>query len=98
MRKGCSFRKKKVLRRTKPEETIVKRDDPLFEHLRAVRKELAEKRVPPFVVFSDKTLKDMCEKKPTDEQMFLEVSGVGQNKLERYGAIFLDAINEFSTL
>ncbi|MCM3387805.1 DNA helicase RecQ [Ureibacillus chungkukjangi] len=91
--------KKKVLRRTKPEETIVKRDDPLFEHLRAVRKELAEKEgVPPFVVFSDKTLKDMCEKKPTDEQMFLEVSGVGQNKLERYGAIFLDAINEFSTL
>ncbi|MFC7687136.1 DNA helicase RecQ [Ureibacillus sp. GCM10028918] len=88
--------KKRVLRRTKLEEAAVKRDDPLFEHLRAVRKELAEQEgVPPFVVFSDKTLKEMCEKKPMDEQMFLDVSGVGQNKLERYGSTFLAAIKEF---
>lgn len=97
--KAVLLGEKKVLRRTKLEETIVKQDDPLFEHLRAVRKELAEKEgVPPFVVFSDKTLKDMCDKKPSDEQMFLEVSGVGQNKLERYGTIFLAAIKEFSSL
>ncbi|KGR76931.1 DNA helicase RecQ [Ureibacillus sinduriensis] len=90
---------KKVLRRTKIEVSAVKQDDPLFEHLRAVRKELAEKEgVPPFVVFSDKTLKDMCDKKPTDEEMFLSVSGVGQNKLERYGTIFLKAIKEFSSI
>ena len=95
--KAVLLGEKKVLRRAKLEEVKVKQDDPLFEQLRAVRKELAEKEgVPPFVVFSDKTLKDMCEKKPTDEQMFLEVSGVGQNKLERYGTIFLRAIKEFS--
>jgi len=94
--KAVLLGKKQVLRRTKLEVTTVKQDDPLFEHLRAVRKELAEQEgVPPFVVFSDKTLKDMCEKKPTDEQMFLEVSGVGQNKLERYGSRFLAAISEF---
>lgn len=90
---------KKVLRRTKIEVSAVKQDDPLFEHLRAVRKELAEKEgVPPFVVFSDKTLKDMCDKKPTDEEMFLSVSGVGQNKLERYGSIFLREIKEFNSI
>ena len=94
--KAVLLGKKQVLRRTKLEVTTVKQDDPLFEQLRAVRKELAEQEgVPPFVVFSDKTLKDMCEKKPTDEQMFLEVSGVGQNKLERYGSRFLAAISEF---
>ena len=95
--KAVLLGKKQVLRRTKLEvTTTVKQDDPLFEQLRAVRKELAEQEgVPPFVVFSDKTLKDMCEKKPTDEQMFLEVSGVGQNKLERYGSRFLAAISEF---
>ncbi|MEK9198180.1 DNA helicase RecQ [Ureibacillus sp. 179-F W5.1 NHS] len=88
--------KRKVWRRVKIEQTVIKRDDPLFEHLRAVRKEIAEQEgVPPFVVFSDKTLKDMCDKKPIDEQTFLEVSGVGQNKLERYGTIFINAIKEF---
>lgn len=87
---------KRVLRRTKMEETAVKLDDPLFEHLRAIRKEIALKEgVPPFVVFSDKTLKDMCEKKPMDEEAFLDVSGVGHNKLERYGQQFISAIKEF---
>ncbi|HWK23200.1 MAG TPA: DNA helicase RecQ [Ureibacillus sp.] len=91
--------KRKIFRRLKVEETTIKRDDPLFEHLRAIRKEIAEQEgVPPFVVFSDKTLKDMCEKKPTDEQTFLEVSGVGQNKLERYGSSFLAAISEFISI
>lgn len=95
--KAVLLGEKKVTRRTKLEETKVKQDDPLFEHLRAVRKEMAEKEgVPPFVVFSDKTLKDMCEKRPNDEQTFLNVSGVGQNKLERYGSIFLSAISEFT--
>ncbi|MDN4492651.1 DNA helicase RecQ [Ureibacillus aquaedulcis] len=95
--KAVLLGKRKVLRRTKPTVTTVKQDNPLFEHLRAVRKSLAEKEgVPPFVVFSDKTLKDMCDKKPTDEELFLEVSGVGQNKLERYGSVFLAAIKDFT--
>lgn len=88
---------RKVWRRVKFEQTVIKKDDPLFEHLRAIRKEIAETEgVPPFVVFSDKTLKDMCEKRPIDEQMFLEVSGVGQNKLERYGSKFINAIKQYN--
>lgn len=70
-------------------------NDPLFEELRIVRKRLAdESNVPPFVVFSDKTLKDMCAKRPKNNKEFLEVSGVGENKLEKYGEAFLAAINQ----
>ena len=69
-------------------------NDPLFEELRVIRKQLAdESNVPPFVIFSDKTLKDMCAKRPKNEEEFLEVSGVGANKLEKYGEAFLTAIN-----
>lgn len=90
--------KREVLRRTATEQTtVIKRDDPLFEHLRTIRKAIAEREgVPPFVVFSDKTLKDMCEKLPIDEESFLQVSGVGQNKLERYGTEFITAIKNFN--
>ncbi|WP_211284567.1 DNA helicase RecQ [Rummeliibacillus pycnus] len=70
--------------------------DPLFESLRIVRKKLAdEANVPPFVIFSDKSLRDMCAKKPTSAQEFLEVNGVGENKLEKYGEAFLKAIADF---
>lgn len=70
--------------------------DPLFESLRIVRKKLAdEANVPPFVIFSDKSLRDMCTKKPTSAQEFLEVNGVGENKLEKYGEAFLKAIADF---
>lgn len=69
-------------------------NDPLFDELRAVRKRLAdESNVPPFVVFSDKTLKDMCAKRPKNDKEFLDVSGVGENKLEKYGEVFLTIIN-----
>ncbi|MFJ8260518.1 DNA helicase RecQ [Rummeliibacillus sp. NPDC094406] len=72
--------------------------DPLFEELRIVRKQLAdEANVPPFVIFSDKSLRDMCAKKPTNDQEFLDVNGVGENKLEKYGEIFLNAIADFQT-
>jgi ATP-dependent DNA helicase RecQ len=48
--------------------------------------------VPAFVVFSDATLRDMCRRKPKTNHEFLEVSGVGATKLERYGEEFLSAI------
>lgn len=87
---------RKVLRRQSEEPKAVIKDDPLFEHLRKLRKQIAEQEsVPPFVVFSDKTLRDMCEKKPTNDEAFLDVSGVGQNKLEKYGEMFISAIREF---
>ncbi|MDX1771287.1 MAG: HRDC domain-containing protein, partial [Planococcaceae bacterium] len=62
--------------------------------LRVLRKRLAEEaNVPPFVIFSDKTLQDMCARRPKDEDEFLKVSGVGANKLEKYGDAFLGVIN-----
>jgi len=67
----------------------------LFEVLRRIRREIADnKRVPPFVVFSDATLRDMCEKLPDTMDEMLDVSGVGKFKLEQYGSRFLKAINE----
>src|SRR5690606_7182737 len=70
--------------------------DPLFEKLRDLRKSLADEAgVPPYVIFSDKSLKDMCARKPADEESFLEVHGVGENKLAKYGEPFLEAIREF---
>ncbi|WP_438311360.1 DNA helicase RecQ [Sporosarcina sp. FA9] len=71
-------------------------DNPLFEQLRALRRQLAQDSgVPPFVVFSDKSLQDMVGKMPLTEEAFLEVNGVGQAKLERYGEVFLNEIRAF---
>ena len=68
-------------------------DTRLYDKLKAVRTRLArEQGVPPYVVFSDAALVDMCERLPTTEEAFLEVSGVGQVKLARYGAAFLDVL------
>ena len=52
--------------------------------------------MPPYIVFSDRTLVDMCVKMPSDEREFLDVSGVGSSKLEKYGRRFLEAINSFA--
>lgn len=71
-------------------------DDPLFEQLRALRLSIAQEAgVPPFVVFSDKTLHDMVEKKPITNEQFLEVHGVGITKLERYGELFIEEIKSY---
>lgn len=71
-------------------------DDPLFEQLRQLRRTLAQDAgVPPFVVFSDKTLKDMALKKPSTSQEFLDVNGVGQAKLDSYGDAFIEEIKAF---
>jgi len=67
----------------------------LFESLRTLRKRLAEEGgVPPYVVFGDAALVEMSRLRPRDEAEFLEVNGVGQVKLERYGEVFLAAIAE----
>ncbi|MGN7479238.1 DNA helicase RecQ [Solibacillus silvestris] len=86
--------KKKVYRKeARIIESTVEPNDPLFEILRKIRKEIADReKVPPFVVFSDKSLKEMCVRKPRNSTQFLEVSGVGENKLEKYGKTFIDAI------
>jgi len=71
-------------------------DSLLFERLRQIRKSISEKEdVPPFVVFSDKTLYEMCRKFPSNESDLLEITGVGQAKLLKYGDQFIDKINNY---
>ena len=68
----------------------------LFARLRTVRKALADAAgVPPFVIFSDVALAEMAALLPIDNEAFLRIHGVGAHKLERYGADFLGAIQEF---
>ena len=74
-------------------------DEGLFEHLRALRKSTAsEQGVPPFVVFSDKTLHEMARFLPSTKIDLLNISGVGTSKLEKYGEQFLYAIQEFQAM
>ncbi len=70
--------------------------DALFEALKAVRKTVAkEAGVAPYIVFSDAALKDMCELLPTTKKAFLQVNGVGEIKMQRYGRQFIDCIKCF---
>ena len=72
-------------------------DEALFARLRALRRDIAQEiGKPPYIVFSDKTLHDMCAKRPRTPVEFLEVHGVGESKLEQYGERFLAAIAEFA--
>lgn len=69
-------------------------NDELFEALRTLRREFAEKQqVPPFVIFSDKTLRDMCAQMPVDEDDLLDVKVIGQSKAEKYGTAFLRVLD-----
>ncbi len=77
--------------------TVTLSDDALerFERLRAVRKRLADAEgVPAYIVFSDAALRGMAERRPESASALLEVPGVGPVKLERYGAVFLEALRE----
>ena len=67
----------------------------MFESLRALRSEIARKeKVPPYLVFSDKTLEHMCVIQPKDKAQMLMVTGVGEYKYEKYGEQFLRKIAE----
>ncbi|MCK1982802.1 MULTISPECIES: DNA helicase RecQ [Peribacillus] len=87
---------KKVLRKEIKKVSSISADHGLFEELRQLRKELAVKEnVPPFIIFSDASLKDMAVKLPRTEEEFLEVKGVGMQKFERFGALFLQGISQY---
>lgn len=89
---------KRLIAKEQPEtqKSELKIDKVLYDKLRRLRKEIADKQnVPPFVVFSDATLNDMCVKLPTTDEAMLGVSGVGKFKLEKYGGRFAELINEY---
>ncbi|WP_342714637.1 DNA helicase RecQ [Bacillus paramycoides] len=88
--------KENVLRKERVETRQIVQDHPLFEILREVRKEIAQgEGVPPFVIFSDQTLKDMCAKMPQSDSELLTVKGIGEHKLVKYGSHFLQAVQHF---
>jgi ATP-dependent DNA helicase RecQ len=70
--------------------------DPLFDALRACRRELAQEAgVPPYVIFHDSTLREMAEQRPASIHELATISGVGQRKLDAYGDAFLAAIRPY---
>jgi ATP-dependent DNA helicase RecQ len=85
---------------SRPEEgaasRVVDYDPELFETLRQIRKELANAaNVPPYVVFSDRTLAEMAAHLPRNAESMLRIHGVGSAKLDRYGSIFLKAVEDY---
>lgn len=67
--------------------------DALFEQLKKVRKSLAQREyVPPYIIFSDQSLREMSARLPATDREFLMIRGVGQQKLEKYGEIFMKTI------
>ncbi len=71
-------------------------EEALFERLRTLRTEIARgEKVPPYIIFSDRTLVHMCMLKPGTKAEMLKVSGVGEYKYDKYGERFLDCIREF---
>lgn len=102
--KDVLFDEKKVFVNQSKKESIKEKvtsglgsyDDKLFNHLKKVRLDLSKQRnIPPFIIFSDASLKDMATYKPTSEEKFLQIKGVGDKKLIQYGDIFIAEINEF---
>ena len=72
-------------------------EDSLFQKLRELRRTIAQEiGKPPYIVFSDKTLRDMARIKPVTNAQFLAVNGVGQHKLDLYGQRFMQAIASFN--
>ena len=72
-------------------------EEGLLHSLKALRTKIAkEKKIPPYLVFSDKTLQDMCHLQPRNGEDFLMVHGVGQKKWENYGPDFLQVISHWS--
>lgn len=85
--------KRKVYRKQTAVKQLVM-DNELFERLRELRLSLAQtQNLPPYVIFSDKTLQELAEKQPKNPLEFLQIKGVGQNKLDKYGEAFLAVLN-----
>lgn len=86
-------RKKQTGAKRKKTDELTSEGYDLFEKLRALRLEIArEESMPPYIIFSDKTLIDMCVKKPANKEEMLNVSGVGEHKFAKYGERFIEAI------
>ena len=86
----------KTKKKAKSVETLTSSGYKLFERLKKLRLDIArEESMPPYIIFSDKTLIDMAAKMPASKPEMLDVSGVGENKFAKYGERFLEVIGEY---
>lgn len=93
---GVGNARKKGVRGMAAAACMTEGDQPLFDRLRELRTQIAkEEKVPPYIVFSDKTLTHMCVIKPQDRDGMLSVSGVGEFKYEKYGERFLECVRQW---
>ena len=91
--KHTALNDKRSTPKVKPDHKYLEVNEDLFIKLKEVRTKLAkEKSVPPYIIFSDKSLLEMCIKLPQTNESFLDINGVGQVKLESYGGYFLECI------
>lgn len=106
--KDILFSKKKFyLRKKEEDKSSIKKyerkedeslDEDLFERLRKLRLNQSKlRKIPPFIIFSDKTLKDMAAHKPRTEEEFLKIKGVGEKKLIQYGDLFIAEIRDYES-
>ncbi|MEB6551214.1 DNA helicase RecQ [Heyndrickxia sporothermodurans] len=85
-----------VLRKERVKVKQLIEDNQLFERLRKLRKEIADmEKVPPYIIFSDQSLKEMSAKLPTSKNELLQIKGVGERKLEQYGDAFITVITSY---
>lgn len=91
-----SVAKRQQEKKSKVEVEYGKGDETLFTILKKLRLGIArEKGLPPYMIFSDKTLREMCIKLPRSRYSFLDINGVGQAKLDSYSDEFLECIKEY---
>ncbi|MGH4051528.1 MAG: DNA helicase RecQ [Clostridium sp.] len=86
----------KVYQKIEKKKAKVVRDTGLFEILRELRKEISEReKVPPYIVFADSALREMSEYFPVNEKEMLNIKGVGESKLKKYGEEFISVIKKY---
>ena len=89
-------RKEKPKKNKKGMDSLTSAGFKLFDKLKELRLEIARaEKIPPYIVFNDKTLIDMCAKMPATKSDMLNVSGVGENKYGKYGERFIAVIKEY---
>ncbi|WP_078547561.1 DNA helicase RecQ [Litchfieldia alkalitelluris] len=86
----------KVSRKSKVKAKEIIEDNQLFEELRLLRKKISEtEKIPPYIVFSDQTLREISHVCPTNKQEMLEIKGIAEMKYERYGSQFLEVVQTY---
>ena len=87
----------KVYQKVQKKRERLPEDNSLFELLRQLRKDISNKEnVPPYIIFPDSTLKEMSKFYPQDAHALLKIKGVGENKLQKYGDVFLAQIRKYA--